>query len=320
MTHRGRLYVDPEGVVSTGRNYGEHVHIYDGHLTETEDLRLRYADAWGDDEMGSAFSTRFLAGMDHLDGLVGGVRGRLAYTSEGLVQFGHAYQVADEDAADVSHRMLADFGAPAEPPLDQARTPLQPTRALAVHAEPDDGTGPPPSDTLRRLEPTRSSILLEAAPVGVPAEAAPAGVPAEATPVGVPAEAAPSEAVSSELTTFQRSERALPSEPAIPATSTSLSFPAAHVNGGPVPSGQHLVAFNPTADGMVRIDGNLYDAVVPVAGTSVTQPDGQPVDPTGRLFFLVRDAPPVDPAAPGYRPLVLTYGPDGGLLPPSAAS
>ncbi|NLU79856.1 hypothetical protein HCA58_15980 [Micromonospora sp. HNM0581] len=301
MTRRGRLYVDPDGVVSTGRNYGEHVHIYDGYLTETEDLRLRYADAWGDDEMGTAFSTRFLAGMDHLDGMVGGVRGRLAYTSEGLVQFGHAYQVADDDAADVSHRMAADFCGPTEPPPDQARTLLQPTRSLAVHVEPDDGTGPPPSDTLRRLEPTRSSLPLAAAPVGVPAEAA------------------PSEAVSSELTTFQRSERALPSEPAIPATSTSLSFPAAYVNGGPVPSGQHLVAFNPTADGMVRIDGNLYDAVVPVAGTSVTQPDGQPVDPTGRLFFLVRDAPPVDPAAPGYRPLVLTYGADGNLVPPSVA-
>jgi hypothetical protein len=106
---RGRLSVNPEGVVNVGDAYDEHVRIYDNYLTQLASLRERYAKAWGDDDMGKQFSTKFLAGLDNLEGLIGGVRGTLQYTSEGLRQFGKAYAEADESALEVGHQMAADF-------------------------------------------------------------------------------------------------------------------------------------------------------------------------------------------------------------------
>ncbi|MEE3921223.1 hypothetical protein V2I01_32420 [Micromonospora sp. BRA006-A] len=72
-------------------------------------LRSRYANAWGDDDMGEQFSTKFLQGLDNLEAIIGGVKGTLHYTAQGLKESGRAYREADEAALDVSRRMAKDF-------------------------------------------------------------------------------------------------------------------------------------------------------------------------------------------------------------------
>lgn len=78
--------------------------------------------------------------------------------------------------------------------------------------------------------------------------------------------------------------------------------------------GERLVAFVPLPDGTVQVDANLYETLTPVTSGVVTGPDGQPIDPDGRCFFVVRDASEVDPSAPGYRPLHVSF-PAGGNRP-----
>ncbi|MEV6694841.1 hypothetical protein AB0M35_25525 [Micromonospora sp. NPDC051196] len=114
-----------------------------------------------------------------------------------------------------------------------------------------------------------------------------------------------------------------PVEPAVAhlsSTTPALSaydardITAMNVNGEQLPEGSRLIAFFPLPDGTVQVDANLYESVTPVAATAVTDPNGRPIDPDGRHFFVVRDNPDVDPAAPGYRPLHVAY-PAGGNQP-----
>jgi hypothetical protein len=55
--------------------------------------------------------------------------------------------------------------------------------------------------------------------------------------------------------------------------------------------------------------------VTPLAGTPVTTPQGQVIDPDGRHLFVVKENPAVDPTAPGYQPLYLSYSADGTPTP-----
>ncbi|WP_230533958.1 hypothetical protein [Salinispora arenicola] len=82
-----------------------------------------------------------------------------------------------------------------------------------------------------------------------------------------------------------------------------------------MPEQYQVVAFNPFPDGSVRVDVNLYDAIVSLDGAVVTDPNGQPLDPQGGRFFVVVDNPDVDPTAPGYEPLYLGYAADGTPFP-----
>lgn len=105
--------------------------------------------------------------------------------------------------------------------------------------------------------------------------------------------------------------------PATPALSGDgpWDIPSARVNGEPLSDGRRLVAFAPPSDGgSIHIDADRYDFVMPVAGSSVTYPDGRPIDGDGRQFFIVQDNPRIDPAAAGYRPLLVPY-PVGGSRP-----
>ena len=105
----GRLWVDPDGVEGLGKAYESHVQLYESYLEQLAALRARYANAWGDDDMGEEFSTAFLKGMDNLEAIIGGVKGALQYTAAGLQEGGQAYRTADEAAAEVSWKMAKDF-------------------------------------------------------------------------------------------------------------------------------------------------------------------------------------------------------------------
>jgi len=106
---RGQMWVDPEGVVQLGDSYADHGAIYEGYITQLEQLRTRYGKSWGDDDMGQAFSQKFLQGLDALDGIIGSVKGTLTYTSEGLRQSGLAYRKTDEEAAEMGHYLEGNF-------------------------------------------------------------------------------------------------------------------------------------------------------------------------------------------------------------------
>lgn len=133
----GRIWVDPEGVSALGERYADHAAIYDDYLRRLRALRVRYADAWGDDDMGREFSQKFLSGLDNLENLVGGVKGSLEYTAAGLRESGKMYREVDDDARTAGYKMGYDFsnltvngggggGGSATPLERRSGTPLEP--------------------------------------------------------------------------------------------------------------------------------------------------------------------------------------------------
>ncbi len=464
----GRLWVNPEGVIATGEAYAQQVELYEQYVTQLASLRDRYGKAWGDDDMGKAFSEKFLKGLDNLDSLVGGVKGTLNYVAEGLRASGQMYRDVDEGAREAGEKMARDFdenlsGQPlarramlakeqpafvsgeitAKEPLlpaytseqpamlqpamrvkgmtynpgenpegegdgqegftatksmvvgerVQGRTPLQPMmagelrRGAVVGRDEDpavEGESPRvfmASKRMDALEPTRGLLPLEQ---GVLTEREPLtpllpmkqGVrvqgelltPLEPTQGTMPMQRGvlaqgelitPGE-VTEPVETVARVQPALKAEPmmpleptesvariqpallgepmiareaalplqptssfaamtpAMPAISSYMSAPeysTAYVGGEPLPEGYRLQALNPFEDGNTRVDANLYESVTPLAGTPVTTPDGQVLNPGDRQFFVVKDNPAVDPTAPGYQPLVLSYSADGTPTP-----
>ncbi len=282
----GRLWVDPDGVEGLGKAYESHVRLYESYLAQVTALRARYSNAWGDDDMGKEFSEKFLQGMDNLEAIIGGVKGTLHYTAEGLKESGRAYREADEDAADVSRMLAKDF--------DGLRRPAYPMRAAV------SGDGPEPA---AEGEPRRPHLLSRRRAVGEPvAEQARLLPRQQGTPL-LPVEPA---------------EPLIPLTAAQPAISSYFSRPeyaTAHVGGRPLPDGYRLIALNPFEDGSTRVDANLYDSITPLAGTPVTTPDGRAIDPGQGRFFVVKENPAADPTVPGYQPLYLSYAPDGTPTP-----
>ncbi|WP_433794793.1 WXG100 family type VII secretion target [Actinoplanes sp. CA-252034] len=284
----GRLWVDPDGVEGLGQAYQGHVELYDTYLAQLTALRSRYANAWGDDDMGEQFSTKFLEGMDNLEAIIGGVKGTLAYTAQGLTQSALAYREADEAAAEVGHKMAKNFETLGQPlyaaaATEGTTTPLQPARLAKQHAVRARVADP-------EIEPGKPLAMRA---MTVHERAASETVPARAYATS-------------------------PAQPAMPAISSMFMKPeytTAYVGGQALPAGYQLISLNTFEDGSTRVDANLYDSVTPLAGTTVTTPEGTVIDPGRGQFFVVKENPNVDPTAPGYEPLVLSYAPDGTPTP-----
>ncbi|WP_435089811.1 WXG100 family type VII secretion target [Micromonospora aurantiaca (nom. illeg.)] len=285
----GRLWVDPDGVEGLGKAYESHVQLYESYLSQLTALRARYADAWGDDDMGEQFSTKFLQGLDNLEAIIGGVKGTLHYTAQGLKESGRAYREADEAALDVSRKMAKDF--------DGLDGPTYARRAVA---------GPVLEPTAEG-EPRRPHLLSRRLAVGEPA----------GEPVAERARFLPQQQ-GTPLLPLEPAEALIPLTAATPAISSYFVRPeyaTAHVGGRPLPEGYRLIALNPFEDGSTRVDANLYDSITPLTGTPVTTPDGRAIDPGQGRFFVVKENTVVDPTAPGYQPLYLSYAPDGTPTP-----
>ncbi|WP_433493513.1 WXG100 family type VII secretion target [Micromonospora sp. CA-248089] len=286
----GRLWVDPDGVEGLGKAYEAHVLLYESYLAQLTALRARYANAWGDDDMGEQFSTKFLEGMDNLEAIIGGVKGTLRYTAQGLTESGRAYREADEAALDVSRKMAKDF--------DDLDRPPYTTRAAVTN---------PALEPAAEGEPRRQHLLSRRLAVGEPV----------AEPVGERARLAPRQ-YGTPMLPLEPAEAPTPliaAHPAISSYFTGPEYATAHVGGRPLPEGYRLIALNPFEDGTTRVDANLYDSITPLAGTPVTTPDGRAIDPGQGRFFVVKENPAVDPTAPGYQPLYLSYAPDGTPTP-----
>jgi len=135
----GRLWVNPEGVTAVGDSYLGHSALYEKHVRRVQSLRARYADAWGDDEMGREFAKKFLAGLDDLEDLLGGVRGTLDYTASSLRLAGKSYRDADDSALELAHGLAASTAdTPATPAgrittdPSTADTPAIPAKRVAT--------------------------------------------------------------------------------------------------------------------------------------------------------------------------------------------
>ncbi|NMO56931.1 hypothetical protein HH310_37875 [Actinoplanes sp. TBRC 11911] len=296
----GRIWVDPEGVSALGDRYADHAVMYDDYLRRLQALRVQYADAWGDDDMGREFSQKFLSGLDNLENLVGGVKGSLEYTAAGLRESGKMYREVDDDARTAGYKMGHDFsnlsvtgGGSAAPLEPRSGAPLEPRSAMPL--EPLSGT-PLGARSGTRLE-ARSGTPLEPR----------LSEPTLGTPAG--SLASPAEPL------LPTTNGLVAATPAISSYVERPEFRTALVGGQPLPSGFRLEALNPMPDGTTRVDANLYDSVSPVVYTSVTAPDGTAIDPDGRQFFLVKDNPHADPLAAGYRPMYVGYTADGSATP-----
>ncbi|MFJ8690496.1 WXG100 family type VII secretion target [Micromonospora wenchangensis] len=301
MNHpNGSLWVDPEGVIAVGDSYLQHIERYDGCLRQLGLLRARYGLAWGDDDLGNEFQKRFDATMDGVQGGILGVRAFLEYAAVGLRASGEGYRQADEDAAQAGRRVAGEFAhlpvsfAAAGPGEDPSGpTPLTPTHGLMAFA-----VDPPVPGGPRQLTPTHGFVAGRTPPAG---DAPHADAPIPLAPV---TSFAPQSAVVDRLT---------------PAISTFRSYDTTGllVEGVPVPPGYRLQAVSTFTDGTSRIDANHYDSIVPLGNRRPTTADGQPVDPVDGQFFLVKpkkDAD-VESCAPDYRPLVVSFDPDGSATP-----
>ncbi|WP_018803475.1 hypothetical protein [Salinispora arenicola] len=269
----GRLWVDPEGVVLVGDGYAEHAALYQKYLNELDSLRSRYASSWGNDEMGVQFSQAFLGGMDNIEGVIGGVKGRLAFAGEGLRENGRLYRVVDDEAQEVSHSMRQDFDS---------------HLSLAYAEEGVPGSGE------EFAEPLLPSVVVRATR---PEEGVPGSEEGFAEP--------PLQPVFVRATNPETSVSLASSPYMVVPDGLSIL-----VDGEPLPEGSRLVAFRPFPEGDVRVDVNLYDSITPVDDAPITDGDGQVLDPGGGRFFVVVENPDVDPTEPDYQPLVLSYTDD----------
>lgn len=316
----GRLWVNPEGVVSVGDTYAEHVALYDRYLKQVALLRERYGNSWGDDEMGTEFSAKFLAGLDNLEGLLKGVKATLEYVSEGLRSSGVLYRTVDDEATEVSRTMAIDFDEHLSSPLVRFHNPEGQRLVDAPVADPgrdkpdvpklallrtDGPPDPPPPNAerrpLRKLLPIgQDGTTLAGDPPLVRAHIAPEGVP-----LGDPFKLTPSRPAEPPLVI-----------PPISAMVMSTDYHTAHVDGVPLAEGYRLQGFVTLPDGTVRLDLNRYEVVLPAGQLTVTTPDGHPITPgDDHQLFVVKDDPNVDPTAPGYRPLYVAFAPDGTPTP-----
>ncbi|WP_213453721.1 hypothetical protein [Rhizomonospora bruguierae] len=284
----GRLWVDPEGVVTAGDAYAEHAALYDSHLRQLAVLRERYGQSWGDDEMGTQFSAKFLAGLANLEGLIKGVKGTLDYVAEGLGSSGRLYRKADDEATEVAHKMAGNL----DEHLRQGSLHRHRIEEGDLVSRHEDG------QTLRVERHGKKRLFKKLLPMdqGIRTEA-------ESSP-GAP--------------TVLRVARVLQTQrlrPVVSATSAAMmkrEYRTARVNSVPLAEGYHLASYRTFPDGTARLDLNLYDSVVPASQLTVTTVDGHPITPEADgLLFVVKENTDVDPTAPGYQPLYVSFTPDG---------
>lgn len=282
----GYLFVDPEGVQIVGLAYGQYEDQYQAYVDWLVAVRTSGAAIWGDDDMGVQFAESFVAGVENLERLIGGVIGLLAYTSNGLLTSGRLYRQIDDDANEWGHQLAVTF-ATAFPPG------TGPGNVLAGYEQPQ----------FARIEAPLASRRLLARGQRLEGRHLPAE-PGEGQPP-----------------TFMRSLRSVEmplangvkgpgegvSHPLLSSSYSKPEFATVQVGGKPLPAGYRVVAMNPLADDAVYLDVNHYESVMPVDVASVTTPNGQPIDPGTGMLFVVKESPYVDPTAPGYEPLVIRY-------------
>ena len=286
----GTLWVDPEGVSSVGDSYAEHADHYKKYLAEIADMRIRYQGAWGNDDMGKAFSAKFLAGMDSLEGVVKGVLGGLEYTAEGLRGGGKSYREADDGAADAAKMLSRRMGAGAKPTASppsgagagdvglapRTRAAASTTGGTSEGAEAHDG----------KLTPPTPDVSTAATPAGALTDGP-----------------TPGPCATGAMTTGAPAAREVSAHRVDPA------YAEAHVGGKPIPDGYHLRAFIPVSDGSVCLDASPYDSISPLDSGTVTDPDGRKLDPGEGRFFLVQDNPIADASTPARQPIYVEFPP-----------
>ncbi|MFI6823156.1 hypothetical protein ACIBJE_19685 [Micromonospora sp. NPDC050187] len=277
----GHIWVDPEGVVSVGDSYAQHAARYHECLRRLNLLRARYEPAWGDDEIGLQFQKQFGQTLDGVEVAILAVLGYLEYAAVGLRVSGEGYRQADEDAA-IGGRMIAGEFSQLTPRLAVAGRLLRSEEVASRHELPRSG------------DPVLRAGVRVAGPIIDP------------------------ESVESP-SSFLASRRPAEFAEASPAISAFRRYDATGVlvDGDPIPPGYELRTLTTFPDGTSRIDANGYDSIVPLGTRAPTTTDGHPVDSGGDQFFLLKpkEEAGVDPTAPGYRPLLISFGPDGSATP-----
>ena len=288
----GTLWVDPEGVSSVGDSYADHADHYKKYLAQIADMRIRYQGAEGNDDMGKAFSAKFLAGMDSLEGAVKGALGGLDYTADGLLVGGRIYREADDDTVDAATLLSRRMGTGAAP-----SAPAPPSGAGAGN----DGLTPhtrAAAATPGGATPTRSEANHEGSMPPAPS------ISTAATPAGALTDGpTPGPCATGAMTTGAPAAREVSAHRVDPA------YAEAHVGGKPIPDGYHLRAFIPVSDGSVCLDASPYDSISPLNSGTVTDPDGRKLDPGEGRFFLVQDNPIADASTPARQPLYVEFPP-----------
>jgi hypothetical protein len=271
----GPLWVDPEGVGQIGDRYAEHAGQYDGYHQKLQDLRTRYAPAWGDDSIGDQLKQPFDQVMDTVDGMITGVHGYLDFTAKGLHGSGTAYRQADDDAVRAGHAIRTEFeeipSQPGSAPLERGlveEAPMALERARIVRA-------PMALERARRVE---APLATQNEKVFVKSE-----------------KPATMNGLTSAMALY-------PGGVQIDGTAVPPGYDLQSLTT--LPDGTSRVDVN-QYDAIVPLG----------AGHTLTGPDGKPLDTHNDQLFLVRLKDSFDPTAPGYQPMVVSFSPDGTAVP-----
>jgi hypothetical protein len=112
------LYVNPDGLDKISGPYDEAAENFvrlSGYLS---DLRARYADAWGDDDLGKSVSPQVQQALQGLQDRVDSLGKALGVYGAGLRTTSKAYRAADDDAIDAAerfHRRQGEISAEQRP-------------------------------------------------------------------------------------------------------------------------------------------------------------------------------------------------------------
>ena len=101
------LYVDPDGLTKISGPYADAAERFiqlSGYLS---DLRSRYADAWGNDDLGNKVSPQVQQALQAMQDQVDALGRALGMYGEGLRTTSKAYRDADENAGDAATQFRA---------------------------------------------------------------------------------------------------------------------------------------------------------------------------------------------------------------------
>lgn len=125
------LYVDPEAVTYQARPYTAAAAEWLALQATIAGIGLRYASAWGDDDLGQQFGPQFTQGLYQVEEGVTIIGDTLTYYGDGLTETGQIYGEARDEADETSHQYLVTVETTGEPAPTLPAAPVLPAGPLA---------------------------------------------------------------------------------------------------------------------------------------------------------------------------------------------
>jgi len=92
------LYVEPSALIRMSGPYQDTADHFESLRLRAEGLRLRYREAWGNDDLGNQVGPQFMGMLESIEGHAASVHADLSHHAKGLHVTGKLYAGAENDA------------------------------------------------------------------------------------------------------------------------------------------------------------------------------------------------------------------------------